>query len=115
MTEPRPNRQQEPPLARVAAKARHELQHLPDPLRLKAEEILRRLAENPTQPISNTGRMRVGVANRYAYHCPLDYHNRMYWTVRARRVAVRLADRRPLARRRQELVLTERSYQVQPR
>ena len=65
----------------VAAKARHQLQHLPDSLRRQAEEILRRLAENPTQPTPDTGRMRVGVANRYAYHARLDFHHRMYWSV----------------------------------
>ena len=25
--------------------------------------------------------MRVGVANRYAYHARLDFHERIYWTI----------------------------------
>jgi hypothetical protein len=65
----------------MAAKARHQLEHLPVPLRLRAEEILGRLGEDPVQPTLDTGRMRVGVANRYAYHARLDFHHRIYWTV----------------------------------
>jgi|SRR5579871_2589076 len=65
----------------VAAKARHQLEHLPEPLRLQAEELIRLLADNPLKPTPDAGRMRVGVANRYAYHARLDYHNRLYWTV----------------------------------
>jgi hypothetical protein len=80
-----PYHQNQAPLAswsvQVAAKARHQLQHLPDPLRLQAEEILHRLEEDPLHPTADTGRMRVGVANRYAYHARLDFHHRIYWTV----------------------------------
>jgi mRNA-degrading endonuclease RelE of RelBE toxin-antitoxin system len=65
----------------IAAKARHQLQHLPDNVRQKATDILDRLAEHPTDPTPDTGRMRVGVANHYAYHARLDYRDRMYWTV----------------------------------
>lgn len=65
----------------LAAKARRQLNRLPAPLREKAEHIIALLAENPTKPTPDTGRMRVGVANRYGYHAPLDYHNRVYWTV----------------------------------
>src|SRR6266511_2408558 len=66
---------------RLSAKARHELQHLTKLPRNRAEEILALLALNPKKPTSDTGRMRVGVANHYAYHAPLDYHHRMYWMV----------------------------------
>jgi len=65
----------------VGAKARHQLQRLPEPLRARAEEILGLLAEKPKKPTPDTGRMRTGVANHYAYHATLDYHNRMYWTL----------------------------------
>jgi hypothetical protein len=67
----------------LAAKAHHQLQHLPVGLQCRADELLRLLAANPTRPTSDTGRMRVGVANRYAYHARLDYRNRLYWTVDA--------------------------------
>jgi hypothetical protein len=66
---------------RLAARARHQLDRLPGSLRLQAEQILRRLKEDPFQPTPDTGRMRVGVANRYGYHARLDFHERIYWTI----------------------------------
>ena len=68
---------------KLAAKARHQLHRLPPGLRARAEEIIERLATDPASPTEDTGRMRVGVANRYGYHAPLDYHNRIYWTIDA--------------------------------
>src|SRR5215210_1587722 len=65
----------------MAAKARHQLARLPQGLQRQAEEILRRLPDNPTAPTADTGRMRVGAANRYAYHARLDYQNRLYWSI----------------------------------
>lgn len=68
---------------RLAAKARRQLARLPQDLRREADEILRRLPDHPTAPTPDTGRMRAGVANRYAYHARLDYQNRLYWSIEA--------------------------------
>src|SRR5581483_2054511 len=67
----------------VAAKARRELHHLSEPLRVEAERVLTLIADNPTKPTPDAGRMGVGAANRYAYHARLDYHNRVYWTIQS--------------------------------
>jgi hypothetical protein len=83
MTQHRHDNTPRPQAVQLAAKARRQLHRLPEPLRQKAEEILAAMAENPTKPTLDTGRMRVGVANRYGYHASLDYHNRIYWTVEA--------------------------------
>ncbi len=65
----------------LAAKARRHLERLPAPLRKQAETILELLPSKPTQPTPDTGRMRVGVAGRYAYHAHLDHQNRIYWSI----------------------------------
>jgi hypothetical protein len=83
MSQRNPDDTSHPQPVRLAAKARRQLNRLPEPLRQKAEEILSAMEENPIRPTPDTGRMRVGVANRYGYHASLDYHNRMYWTVEA--------------------------------